>query len=55
MEWTKVSNEIANRIGLNAGSSREILREMRGCLYKRDEEGVWWEMEIPQLPVTNPF
>lgn len=47
MHWDYVSQEEARKAGLVGPGD---LREKNDCIYKRDEHGDWWELQIPPLP-----
>lgn len=49
--WVFVTPEQAKRGGL---IGKGDLREMSDCIYRRDENGNWWELQVPPLPVTLP-
>ncbi len=45
--WSYVPADIARRIGLTGAGDTRMHND---CVYRRDEHGDWWELEVPKLP-----
>ena len=45
--WVWVPLQTAKRIGLTGPGD---IRFSNGCVYRRDDEGEWFELQVPDLP-----